>query len=50
MHLHMTDKDVRAIIQISIDPRFEIKDFLNELRNEWTILENMNAFIKSVMT
>jgi hypothetical protein len=34
----MTDKDVQAIIQISIDLRFEIKDLLNELKNELTIL------------
>jgi hypothetical protein len=31
MHFCMTNKDIRAIVQISIDPKFEIKDFLNEL-------------------
>ncbi len=46
----MTNKDVQAIVQISIDPRFEIKNFLNELRNEWTILKKMNAFIKFTTT
>ncbi len=40
----MTDKDFRAIVQISIDPRFEIKDFLNELQNEWTILGEHECF------
>jgi hypothetical protein len=34
----MIHKDIQTIAQISIDPRFEIRDFLNELRNEWTIL------------
>jgi hypothetical protein len=34
MHLCMTNNDIRAIIQISINPKFEIKDFLNELQNE----------------
>jgi hypothetical protein len=38
MHFCMTDNDIWAIIQIFIDPRFEIRDFLNELGNEWTIL------------
>ncbi len=38
MHLHMTDKDIQAIVQISIDPKFEIKDLLNELQNECMIL------------
>ncbi len=33
----MIDKDIQAIIQISVDPKFEIKDFLNELHNEWMI-------------
>jgi hypothetical protein len=40
----MTDKDIWAIIQISIDPKFEIKDFLNELQNEWMILGNHECF------
>jgi hypothetical protein len=31
MHFHMTEKDIQAIIQISIDPKFEIRDFMNEL-------------------
>ncbi len=44
MHLCSTDKDIRAIAQISIDPRFEIKDFLNELQNEWTILRKHECF------
>ncbi len=44
MHLHVTNKDVQAIVQISIDPRFEIRDFLNELRNEWTILGKHESF------
>ncbi len=43
-HLHMTDKDIWAIIPISIDPKFEIRDFLNELQNEWTILGNHECF------
>ncbi len=34
MHFHMTDKDVQAIVQISIDPKLEIRDFLNELWND----------------
>ncbi len=49
MHLCMTNNDIRAIIQISINPKFEIKDFLNELQNEWND-ESMNAFIKFTMT
>ncbi len=44
MHLHMTNKDIWAIVQISIDPRFEIKDFLNELWNEWMILGKHECF------
>ncbi len=40
----MTDKDFRTIVQISIDPRFKIRGFLNELRNEWTILEKHECF------
>jgi hypothetical protein len=40
----MTNKDVWAIVQISIDPRFEIKDFHNELQNEWTILGKHECF------
>ncbi len=40
----MTDKDVEAIVQISIDPKFEIKDILNELGNEWTILGKHEYF------
>jgi hypothetical protein len=44
MHLRMTDKDVEAIVQISIDPKFEIKDILNELGNEWTILGKHEYF------
>ncbi len=44
MHFSMIDKDVRAIVQISINPRFEIKDFLNELRNEWMILGKHECF------
>jgi hypothetical protein len=46
MHLYMTNKDVQAIVQIFIDPRFEIKDFLNELWNEWTILGKHECFHK----
>ncbi len=44
MYLSMTYKDVRTIVQISIDPRFEIRDFLNELWNEWTILGKHKCF------
>jgi hypothetical protein len=40
----MTNKDVWAIVQISIDPRFETKDFLNELWNEWMILGKYECF------
>ncbi len=38
MYLCMT------IVQISIDPKFEIKDFLNELQNEWMILRKHECF------
>ncbi len=44
MHLCMTNKDIQAIVQISIDPKFEIKDFLNELQNEWMILGKHECF------
>ncbi len=44
MHLYMIDKDIEAIIKISIDPRFEIRDFLNELWNEWIILGKHECF------
>ncbi len=37
----MTDKDIWAIIQISIDPRFEIRDFLNELWNDEAGLDEL---------
>ncbi len=40
----MPNKDVQAIIQISIDLRFEIRDFLNELQNEWIILGKHECF------
>jgi hypothetical protein len=40
----MIDKDVWPIIQISIDPRFEIKGFMDELQNEWTILGKHECF------
>ncbi len=40
----MTDKDIQVIVQIFIDPRFEVKDFLNELPNEWTILGKHECF------
>jgi hypothetical protein len=43
MH-RMIDKDVSVIVQISIDPIFEIKDLLNELWNEWTILGKHECF------
>jgi hypothetical protein len=46
----MTDKDIQAIVQIPIDPRFEIGDFLNELRNEWTILGKHECFHQIHMT
>ncbi len=36
----MIDKDIQAIIQISIDPKFEIRDFLNE----WMILGKHECF------
>ncbi len=38
------DKDVQTIIQISIDPRFKIMNFLNELQNEWTVLGKHKCF------
>jgi hypothetical protein len=44
MHFYMNNKDVWTIVQISIDPKFEIKDFLNELQNEWTILGKHECF------
>jgi len=37
MHLRTIDKDIQAMVQIFADPKFEIKDFLNELHNEWMI-------------
>jgi hypothetical protein len=40
----MINKDIRAIVQISIDPRFEIRDFLNEVQNEWMILGKHECF------
>jgi len=40
----MINKDVWAIVQISIDTRFEIRDFLNEVQNEWTILGKHECF------
>ncbi len=44
MHVCMTDQNIRTIVQISIDPRFEIRDFLNELQNEWMILGKHECF------
>jgi hypothetical protein len=41
----MTDKDIWAIVQISIDPKFEIKDFLNELWSEWLLMAIGGYFI-----
>jgi hypothetical protein len=46
MHLCMTNKDIQAIIQISIDPKLEIRDFLNELWNEWMILGKYEYFFQ----
>jgi len=40
----MIDKDIWAIVQVSIDPKFEIKDFLNELWIKWTILGKHECF------
>jgi hypothetical protein len=40
----MTDKDIQAIVQISIDPKFEIKDFPNELQNEWMFFGKHECF------
>jgi len=40
----MINKDVWAIVQISIDPRFEIRYFLKELWNEWMILGKHECF------
>jgi hypothetical protein len=44
MHLRIIDKDIQTIVQISIDPKFEIRDFLNELRNKWMILGKHECF------
>ncbi len=50
MHLYMTNRDIQAIVQISIDPRFEIKDFSKSCGMNGQSWENMNDFIKSAMT
>ncbi len=46
MHIRMTNKDIQTIVQISIDPKFEIRDFLNELQNEWMILGKHEYFFQ----
>ncbi len=48
--MHMTNKDVWAIVQISIDPRFELGISLMSYGMNGKSWENMNVFIKFAMT